>query len=69
MTLGLTPALAPTSSMMLDKLPDLSACFLICKMTIMTILTHGVSVRIKHLRVWKVFKTVLDHREQLNRCY
>lgn len=59
MTLGLNPALAPTSSMMSDKLPDLSACFLICKMTMMTILTHSVSVRIKHLRVWKVFKQCL----------
>lgn len=69
MTLGLNPALAPTSGMMSDKLPDLSACFLICKMTMMTILTHGVSVRMKHLRARKVFKTVLGHWEQLNRCY
>lgn len=67
MSLGLNPTLAPTSSMMSDELSDLSACFLICKMTMMTILTHSVSVRIKHLSVWKVFKTALGHWGQLNR--
>lgn len=65
MTLGLNPALAPTSSMMTDELSNISACFLTCKMAMMTILTHSVSVRIKHISVWKVFKTALGHWEQL----